>query len=67
MYIDVLFDPLTVEEHLWLFCRLKGISNEESKRHVTEMIEVVCRPDFVFIADAITADVITADANMVLY
>ena len=36
---DVLFDPLTVSEHLWLFCRLKGLSKPECKRHVADMIE----------------------------
>ena len=38
--LDVLFDPLTVEEHLWFFCRLKGVSEADTKRHVDDMIEV---------------------------
>ena len=35
----MLFDPLTVSEHLWLFCRLKGLTKAETKRHVDDMIE----------------------------
>ena len=42
---DVLFDTLTVQEHLWFFCRLKGISSSEAKRHIDDMIESLQLPD----------------------
>ena len=45
---DVLFDPLTVEEHLWFFCRLKGVSEADTKRHVDDMIEVCSVASVVF-------------------
>eukprot|EP01147_Barroeca_monosierra_P008644 gene8644-1051_t len=36
---DVLFDTLTVEEHLEFFCKLKGVPTKEIQSHVDEMIE----------------------------
>jgi len=35
---DVLFDTLTVKEHLMFFCRLKGIPQAEVSQHVDTMI-----------------------------
>jgi ATP-binding cassette subfamily A (ABC1) protein 3 len=42
---DVLFDTLTVEEHLWFFCKLKGVPSKEIKSHVDEMIDALELPD----------------------
>lgn len=36
---DVLFDSLTVEEHLIFFCTLKGVCSTDIKGHVDEMID----------------------------
>ncbi|CAL4103477.1 unnamed protein product [Meganyctiphanes norvegica] len=36
---DVLFDQLTVSEHLYFFCRLKGMAQEDVNREVVEMVE----------------------------
>lgn len=38
---DVLFDRLTVEEHLLFFARLKGVSIFEEAKHVKAIIEEV--------------------------
>ncbi|KAM8934426.1 ATP-binding cassette sub-family A member 2 isoform 1-T1 [Pelodytes ibericus] len=36
---NVLFDMLTVEEHLWLYSRLKGMDEEEIRKEMDKMIE----------------------------
>ncbi|XP_035828704.1 phospholipid-transporting ATPase ABCA7 [Aplysia californica] len=38
---NVLFDLLTVEEHIWFYARLKGRSNEEVKRELDQMLNDV--------------------------
>eukprot|EP00054_Salpingoeca_dolichothecata_P030926 m.256674 g.256674 ORF g.256674 m.256674 type:complete len:1715 (+) comp26744_c0_seq8:78-5222(+) len=35
---DVLWDSLTVAEHLWFFCRMKGISNSDARVHIDQML-----------------------------
>ncbi|XP_055488379.1 phospholipid-transporting ATPase ABCA1-like [Leucoraja erinacea] len=35
---NVLFDLLTVEEHVWFYARLKGLSAKEVKREVEQMV-----------------------------
>ncbi|EGD73013.1 ATP-binding cassette [Salpingoeca rosetta] len=42
---DVLFDTLTVEEHLAFFCKLKGVPKPEIQTHIDEMIESLQLPD----------------------
>eukprot|EP00043_Microstomoeca_roanoka_P008399 m.80908 g.80908 ORF g.80908 m.80908 type:complete len:1735 (+) comp14227_c0_seq1:159-5363(+) len=42
---DVLFDTLTVEEHLQFFCKLKGVPAKNIPHHVDEMIESLQLPD----------------------
>ncbi len=39
---DVLFDALTVYEHLVFFCRLKGLTQDQTEKHVKDMIDVKC-------------------------
>ncbi|XP_060089129.1 phospholipid-transporting ATPase ABCA1-like [Heteronotia binoei] len=41
---NVLFDILTVEEHIWFYGRLKGLSGEEVKEEIDEIIEDVGLP-----------------------
>ncbi|XP_078319655.1 phospholipid-transporting ATPase ABCA1-like isoform X1 [Crassostrea virginica] len=41
---NVLFDGLTVEEHLWFFARLRGLENEKVKREMEQMIKDVGLP-----------------------
>ncbi|KAH9491700.1 ATP-binding cassette sub- A member 1 [Bulinus truncatus] len=41
---NVLFDLLTVEEHIWFYARLKGKSSEEVKKEMDEMIKDVGLP-----------------------
>ncbi|XP_062578503.1 ATP-binding cassette sub-family A member 7-like [Saccostrea cucullata] len=41
---NVLFDGLTVEEHLWFFARLRGLENEEVKQEMEQMIKDVGLP-----------------------
>lgn len=36
---NVLFDKLTVEEHLWFYSRLKGMAEEEIRKEMDKMIE----------------------------
>uniref|UniRef100_A0A8C5RJB7 ATP-binding cassette sub-family A member 2 n=1 Tax=Laticauda laticaudata TaxID=8630 RepID=A0A8C5RJB7_LATLA len=36
---NVLFDKLTVEEHLWFYSQLKGMAKEEICKEMTKMIE----------------------------
>ncbi|XP_036272663.1 ATP-binding cassette sub-family A member 2 isoform X2 [Pipistrellus kuhlii] len=36
---NVLFDRLTVEEHLWFYSRLKGMAQEEIRKETDKMIE----------------------------
>lgn len=31
---NVLFDKMTVEEHLWFYGRLKGLSNDDAKKEI---------------------------------
>jgi len=38
---DILYDSLTVEEHLELFCAIKEVAKDKWKHHITEMIEQV--------------------------
>ena len=38
---DVLFDRLTVEEHLWFFAKLKNCPSHRVKREVDRMIECI--------------------------
>ncbi|PFX17779.1 ATP-binding cassette sub-family A member 3 [Stylophora pistillata] len=38
---DVLFDRLTVEEHLWFFAKLKSCSSSQAKGEVDRMIECI--------------------------
>eukprot|EP00048_Salpingoeca_helianthica_P013325 m.199375 g.199375 ORF g.199375 m.199375 type:complete len:1762 (-) comp15490_c4_seq21:19-5304(-) len=42
---DVLFDTLTVAEHLWFFCRLKGVAAAAVPPFVNEMIQDLELPD----------------------
>ena len=35
---DVLFDTLTVQEHLEFFCKLKNVPNTDVERHVIDML-----------------------------
>jgi ATP-binding cassette subfamily A (ABC1) protein 3 len=37
---DILFDTLTVEEHLQFFCKLKGMPVDQIQQEVDSMIEV---------------------------
>ncbi|KAJ8306345.1 hypothetical protein KUTeg_016890 [Tegillarca granosa] len=41
---NVLFDHLTVEEHLWFYARLKGLPQERVNREVEQMIKDVGLP-----------------------
>lgn len=41
---NVLFDKLTVEEHLWFYARLKGMKTEELKAEMETMIQDVGLP-----------------------
>nr|XP_032808974.1 uncharacterized protein LOC116941727 [Petromyzon marinus] len=36
---NVLFNQLTVEEHIWFYARLKGCSSEDAKEEVERMLE----------------------------
>uniref|UniRef100_A0A8D2KS45 ATP-binding cassette sub-family A member 2 n=1 Tax=Varanus komodoensis TaxID=61221 RepID=A0A8D2KS45_VARKO len=36
---NVLFDKLTVEEHLWLYSQLKGMAEDEIRKEMDKMIE----------------------------
>ncbi|GCC24766.1 hypothetical protein chiPu_0003168 [Chiloscyllium punctatum] len=36
---NVLFDKLTVEEHLWFYSRLKGMAEDEIRKEMDKMIE----------------------------
>ena len=38
---DVLFDRLTVEEHLWFFAKLKNCPSHRVKQEVDRMIECI--------------------------
>ncbi|XP_069124776.1 phospholipid-transporting ATPase ABCA3-like [Argopecten irradians] len=38
---DILFDTMTVEEHLWFFAKLKGCPSSEVKNAVNEMIDSI--------------------------
>eukprot|EP00049_Salpingoeca_infusionum_P004186 m.75537 g.75537 ORF g.75537 m.75537 type:complete len:1711 (-) comp12452_c2_seq4:1262-6394(-) len=42
---DVLFDKLTVEEHLWFFCKLKGVDNQDIPAAIDEMIDALELPN----------------------
>ncbi|XP_070562934.1 phospholipid-transporting ATPase ABCA3-like [Ptychodera flava] len=42
---NVLFDHLTVEEHMWFYARLKGMSNKEVKVEMEQMIKDVGLPN----------------------
>ena len=43
---DVLFDELTVEEHLKFFCRLKNVTDPEVvEEEITNMIELLALTD----------------------
>ncbi|GFN96696.1 ATP-binding cassette sub-family a member 1 [Plakobranchus ocellatus] len=42
---NVLFDLLTVEEHIWFYARLKGRSEEAVKKEINQMIKDVGLPD----------------------
>ena len=42
---DVLFDSLTVEEHLQFFCRLKGVPDGEVAGNVTSMLNSLKLPE----------------------
>uniref|UniRef100_H3B4F4 ABC transporter domain-containing protein n=1 Tax=Latimeria chalumnae TaxID=7897 RepID=H3B4F4_LATCH len=41
---NVLFDILTVEEHIWFYGRLKGLSEEELKEEMKQMVQDVGLP-----------------------
>ncbi|XP_060082289.1 phospholipid-transporting ATPase ABCA1-like [Ylistrum balloti] len=41
---NVLFDHLTVEEHLWFFARMRGLSPEKVKKEMEQMIKDVGLP-----------------------
>ena len=38
---DVLFDALTVEEHLWFFARLKGCESDAVQREIDDMVRTL--------------------------
>lgn len=38
---DVLFDHLTVEEHLWFYCKLKHIENAKIRPEIDKMISLL--------------------------
>ena len=38
---DVLFDELTVEEHLKFFCKLKNFDPNKSKEEIKKMIQIL--------------------------
>ncbi len=38
--LDVLFDVLTVREHLWFFCKLKEVPDKEVSAHIKDMLRV---------------------------
>lgn len=38
---DILFDFLTVEEHIWFYCRLKGIERYKIQKEIDQIIELV--------------------------
>ncbi|KAG9486662.1 hypothetical protein GDO78_006835 [Eleutherodactylus coqui] len=42
---NVLFDMLTVEEHIWFYARLKGLSKEKVKAEMEQMINDVGLPN----------------------
>ncbi|XP_062905004.1 phospholipid-transporting ATPase ABCA1-like [Mobula hypostoma] len=42
---NVLFDMLTVEEHVWFYARLKGLSAKDVKREVDQMVLDVKLPN----------------------
>ncbi|TRY97479.1 hypothetical protein DNTS_008213 [Danionella cerebrum] len=39
---NVLFDILTVEEHVWFYGRMKGMSTDEVKKELNSLLEDVC-------------------------
>jgi ATP-binding cassette, subfamily A (ABC1), member 3 len=42
---DILFDELTVEEHLRFYCKLKNYSPELVEEEVTKMVEMLALED----------------------
>lgn len=38
---DVLFNHLTVEEHLWFYCKLKGVNEDRIKSQIDSMIKLL--------------------------
>nr|DBA28157.1 TPA: hypothetical protein GDO54_008560 [Pyxicephalus adspersus] len=42
---NVLFDMLTVEEHIWFYARLKGLSEEKVKAEMEQMVKDVGLPN----------------------
>lgn len=39
---NVLFDKLSVEEHLWFYSRLKGMAEEDIRKEMDKSVEVYC-------------------------
>lgn len=38
---DVLFDHLTVKEHLWFYCKLKNVPNDIIEKEIETMIKLL--------------------------
>lgn len=39
---NVLFDKLSVEEHLWFYSRLKGMAEEDIRKEMDKSVQVCC-------------------------
>ena len=39
---NVLFDKLSVEEHLWFYSRLKGMAEEDIRKEMDKSVQVYC-------------------------
>lgn len=43
---NVLFDKLSVEEHLWFYSRLKGMAEEDIRKEMDKWVNVHVLPTF---------------------
>lgn len=44
---NVLFDKLSVEEHLWFYSRLKGMAEEDIRKEMDKWVNVHVSPKFI--------------------
>lgn len=38
---NILFDDLTVEEHIYFFCKLKGLAKDEIKEEISKFLKIL--------------------------